>query len=244
VRPSLKVCIAISLVLVFVVAPVSGQDAAETTSTCFRINMDGDPVGWDCVEIQQSDERTRVRRSIRIDVSVLLFNAYEYRHESRELWRDGRLVRLETWTNDNGDEFHVQARESDGAIRVDRGAEQYQTDTGIIPTSYWNSDLVDQDKLLDTQTGLIRSVRIEPIERRVVETPGGTVSVQEYRMKGDVRLRLGYDSDGRWRTMRFKRSGYQFRYEERAVNPSSWRRSDFYDRTMDLEMEIGDAGET
>lgn len=214
--------------------PLSAQSAGDYPDLCFRIHMDGDPVGYDCVTVDEGEDRTTVRRSIRIRVSYFGFSAYLYRHEDREVWEGDHLIRLESWTDDNGDRFHVRARRSGDRLVVDNGDTQYVTTADIVPTSYWNRRLVEQSRLLDTQTGLLREVQISPADETVVTTSNGEVSVTRYRMRGDVRLKLGYDRNGVWRTMKFKKSGSTFRYELVDLDPSTWRSDPFYDRSLDV----------
>lgn len=146
---------------------------------------------------------------------------FRYEHRNREVWRDGRLVALDTETNDDGRIYSVSARESDAGLEVTSSANgTFTAPADIIPTSYWNPATVSQTQLLDTQRGRIIDVAVAPIATREIPVDGAAVAAQEYEMTGDLTLRLLYSQKNEWLNVTFMARGSEVDYTiERLDRP-------------------------
>jgi len=182
----------------------------------FTILMEGDTVGFDRVEFKDHGDTLEVTREIEITVTFLIFNAYEYTHTDREIWKDGVLQSLESQTNDNGEQFTVNARRTDQGLKVNTGDSTYLTSSEIIPTSYWNRELVEQDRLLDTQHGGILEVRTRQTREERINIGSQVLSTTKYQVDGELELEVWYDRLDRWSRLAFEQNGYQFIYR---LNP-------------------------
>lgn len=209
--------------------------ASEPSDTCFRIDMDGERVGQDCLVFRRTDGALYVRRSILIEVSYAGLTVYRYRHEGRERWRDDRLQFLESWTDDNGRRFHVRAKRDGNGLRVDNGDSDYSVRGEVIPTSYWNAELVNQSRLLDTQKGILRDIDVSDRGTMELSIPTGSTTVDVYQLSDELTLQVGYGSGDQWRWLQFERSGYTFEYRLTSPEPGSWRDHPFYDRSVNLD---------
>lgn len=183
----------------------------------FTILMGGDTVGFDRVEFENRGDTLEVIREIEITVSFLMFDAYQYTHRDREVWKDGVLQSMVTRTNDNGEIFTVNAQRTDQGLKVVAGDSRYLTSPDIIPSSYWNRELVNQDRILDTQHGRILEVKIREIGTETFKFPSRVLSTTSYQIEGELELEIWYDQSDRWSRLAFEKNGYQFVYR---LNPN------------------------
>lgn len=86
-----------------------GPTQVSATETLrFRVYLGQDPIGEHSFQISPGPSGEQVLSRASFDVDILFFNAYRYRHESRELWRDGCLERIRASTDDNGKSFKLE----------------------------------------------------------------------------------------------------------------------------------------
>ena len=83
--------------------------AAETEARDFAILIDGKRAGdYQMVLIKQDDGSLVMGADANVRVSYLI-KTYTYRYHGTEVWKDGRLQRLDSTSNDDGKAFRVTA---------------------------------------------------------------------------------------------------------------------------------------
>lgn len=188
-------------VLSAAVAPAAADVAG------FTVLRDGTPIGTHRIAVTRNGAETRVEVAIDLQVRFALVTVYRYSHRNREVWRDGHLVRIEAETDDNGARSFVRGRATPAGFAVDATAGRFTAPADIVPTSYWNRAGVTRDRLLDTQTGRLVTIRAER------STAGGEAL---YRLRGELDVDLWYDGTDRLRRIAFDYKGARFDYVPEA----------------------------
>ncbi|MEQ9152158.1 MAG: DUF6134 family protein [Parvibaculum sp.] len=179
----------------------------------FRVERGGDPIGTHRISFTREGDELHVAIDIELAVSFGPITLFRYEHRNRETWRDGKLVALETETNDDGKRYTVSAIATETGLEVTSSANgTFMAPADIIPTSYWNPATLTQTQLLDTQKGRLIDVDIEETGVREADVGGRTVPVNEYRMTGDLKLSLWYSPDMEWLNVIFEARGEEVDY--------------------------------
>lgn len=200
----MRLLAAISLMAILLAAaPVAAGQSAE-----FVVLRGGDPIGTHRAEVEVVGDETRVHVSIALDVAFGPIPLYRYRHDSREIWRDGRLIRLESRTDDDGEMLTLSVRSVPGGLRVDGSKGVFTAPADTVPTSYWTPALAADRPLLDSQIGRLLDVVRVPLG------PG------RWRLEGELNLDIAYSPQGRWTGLSFRHKGSDFLYVPRAVADS------------------------
>lgn len=165
---------------------------------------------------------------ININLKFGFIPLFRYLHASREVWRDGQLISLNSKTDNNGDDEFVSI-ERQGAELVGRGTKvSNAVSEAAISTSYFNPNFVDQDKLLSSQDGRILNVDIEALGVETVQTPNGPVEAVHHRLAGELKLDIWYSRQGQWIRSTFKIGKQEVRIEPVKVSdlpsPDRWKR--------------------
>jgi len=150
----------------------------------FAILNDNEPIGHHSVTFAHRGDDLVVEIAIEIEVRFAFLALFRYQHENREVWRDGQLVSLDTWTDDNGTRYAVTARATSQGLRVEGADGVFLAPKDIIPTSYWNPVTVEQTRLLDTQHGRLLDVTIRPSGEDLVATGDAAVPANRYSVSG------------------------------------------------------------
>lgn len=211
--------VAFASLLVFMVSGGISLAATEappaiTQGVEFVVKRGSSDIGTHRVSFREQGDELHVAIDIDLEITFGFLTLFEYQHRNREVWRDGRLVSLETWTNDDGTRYAVSARATDAGLEVEGADGRFVAPADIIPTSYWNPDTVTRSRLLDTQRGRIIDVEVSPAPgETVVMLDGGTVPSKKYDMTGDLRLHLWYSDQGEWLKVAFDARGADVAYE-------------------------------
>lgn len=173
----------------------------------FRVQRDGNPIGHVMERYRPEGDDLRVDVFIGFVVTLAFIPVYRYEHRAREIWREGRLVRLDTVTNDNGEPQSVAGRAvPDGfAVRGPDGGLTAPAD--ILPSSYWHPRFTETSRMLDSQLGRILEFDIAKVGRERIEALGRSVEADRFAMRGDVDLDFWYDADRVWQKMAFTIKG-------------------------------------
>ena len=137
----------------------------------FAVFLDGEPVGSHRFEVRQEDGARRVDSRARFEVRKFGVAVYRYRHDATEEWRGDCLVRLQASTNDGGE----------------RSAVFLSPEGCQMSFAYWNPRMLQQNALLNAQTGKTEAVAVSPL--------GGG----RYRITGPKNpIELRYSPQGEW----------------------------------------------
>jgi Family of unknown function (DUF6134) len=170
----------------------------------FDVYRNGDKVGIHRVRFVGSGEAMTAVTEFRVRIEFLFFTAYRYDYRSVDRWQGGSLAELKAEVDDDGTVFSVEAVREGPLMSVRGTGISYTVDSPLIPTNHWNPLVLRQTRVLNTLTGRVNRVAIEPREREVVPADGGTIIATRYVYTGDLDNEVWYDDAGRWVKMRFK----------------------------------------
>lgn len=182
----------------------------------FKVYLDQSPIGEHTFELSTGGAEKRVVSRARLDVNLLIFNAYRYRHESREQWRDGCLERIQASTDDNGKDFRVEGERIADVLRLQVNGKPDRLPACVSTFAYWEPSFLRNGRLLNPQTGELVEVRLEPQGRERRSYRGREVDAERYRLEADgLDITLWYTREGDWiglesdtgkgRTLRYER---------------------------------------
>lgn len=190
-------------------APASSPEPALS----FRVERGGTPIGTHTIQFTQVGDELHVAIDINLAVSFGPITVFRYAHTNRETWRDGKLVAIETETDDDGRRFSVSGKATDKGFEVTSSENgTFIAPASIIPTSYWNPATIEQTELLDTQRGRIINVQVTETATREALADGARIPVREYEMTGDLKLKLWYSPQMEWLNVIFRARGADIDY--------------------------------
>ena len=186
-------------------APGTASTVAMTANTDqhwrFRVMLGNREIGFHEFRVNELEEETTVQINANFNVKILFFNAYSYRHQNEESWRDNCLNRLESVTDDNGEMLSVIGQMGGGRFIVDTPAERVEEEATCMRSfAYWNPAFLDSKRLLNPQTGEIVDVDIADLGNELIEIDGDNVAATRYALEmeeGTISLWYARDN-GQW----------------------------------------------
>lgn len=186
------------------------REAAE--DLVFKVMLDDKEIGVHRFNVDRRQERELVEIRADFDVTFLAIPVYSYDHQNREIWRGGCLERIESKTDDNGDEFRVEGEDRgerfvvatrDGTVELDADC--------VMSFAYWNREFLRQGRLLNAQTGEYLPVSVEELGSDRLRLGDEAVEAKGYRLLNrdeDLDISVWYAADsGRWISLESRLGG-------------------------------------
>lgn len=169
----------------------------------FEVLLDDKPIGSHSFIIRDDGQQRIVETRASFDVNFLFVPVFSYRHSNTEIWQNGCLERISSTTDSNGELYEVG---------LQRDAEGYKVTTGtgdanhgvecLMSFAYWDKRFLEQDRLINTQTGEVVPVRVQPLGESLLEIAGREIATEGYRVLSEtegVDIKVFYDdATGRW----------------------------------------------
>lgn len=183
----------------------------------FVVNRGNSEMGTHTIRFSHDGADLVTDVAIDLLVRIAFIPVFRYTHRNREVWRDGRLIRLDSTTDDDGTEYEVRARADGDVLRVTGSGGDYEAPADTLPTSYWNPGMLDATQLLNTQKGDLEKVAVSRVGRETVTANGVSVDADRYLMKGSIDVDMWYTpGDRRWVGLAFDARGSRVTYQPSA----------------------------
>jgi hypothetical protein len=150
-----------------------------------------------------------LRVTLRVEAAVKLgfITLFRYRHEAEEIWRDGRMAAVRSFTDDDGEERHVVGQAAAEGFVVDGPSGRVVAPADVLPSSYWHPDTVRQTTLLDVSKGRVRAIVVDRLADESLSVAGRAVLANRYAVNGDLKAGLWYGTDGTWLRTSLQKKG-------------------------------------
>lgn len=200
----------VAAALVATSAPiVLADDAGEYT---FTVLKDGSPVGQHRFEFDRDGGRVEIQEATEIEVRFAMIPLYTFEHQASEIWEDGRAVRIDSTTNDNGEKLNITVRpDHQGYVRTVNGRVDKFGDS-VRVLDFWDKDILTHHEFFSTVEDKILKVSFKYVGPERIAVAGKSLAVEHYRMVGDEERDLWFDADGRLAKVEFRRHGSDIAY--------------------------------
>lgn len=155
---------------------------------------------------------------VAVDINLLIdlgwFGEITYVHSSRESWRDGRLVQLESHTDDDGDLCSVSGRAAGDRFRL-AGPSGPVDAPGDLMTSNgtWSESICRQSRIIDATGGTVVELVAKLEDRTGDKTSGAAGGARAYQVTCPmIAGSFWYDTAGLWMRSRLVRRGHKIDY--------------------------------
>ncbi|MEX0759434.1 MAG: DUF6134 family protein [Tistlia sp.] len=207
----------LALVPALLLAGLGRARAADQTSLQFEVFRGQDSVGDHSITFLRDGERLQVETRTEVQLELIGVPVYTYTHQGREVWQGPYLQSLETQTNDDGTSHRVSGRRTDQGFSVEGSAGSFVVSAGVIPGSYWNSDLIETNALIDVETGELFEIVVEDRGYDIVKAADEEVRARRFRVTGERIAHLWYDASGLIVKMAFETRGEYIEHRLRRI---------------------------
>jgi hypothetical protein len=194
----------------------SDRDAfGQETAWKFKVYLDDSQIGHHNFYLAKDNDTLLLTTEADFTVKFLVFTAYRYQHSNREVWQNNCLQEIESTTNANGTPFSVSGSRDDEGFTVETN--QFRDDLGhcVKTFAYWDPEILNESKLLNSQTGELLPISVDPAAEEIIEVKGQEIPAMRYHLvaKG-MELDIWYSTDRQWLALESTvKGGRKLRYE-------------------------------
>jgi hypothetical protein len=179
--------------------PAAAQQVPPEGTVEFAIMRNGDQIGTHRLTFRREGDRLLVDLAVNVQVRVLGITAYRFTQTGNEVWRNGRLVALESNGNNDGTAFAVRVREADGGLVAESGGRNVRFPADAIPTDVWNPLQLQRSVLLHSLEGTALRATTRDLGERTFTIGGRAVATRGTYLDAppDYQRSLWFDASGR-----------------------------------------------
>ena len=198
-RVAQSVAVAIGFAFSFLPAAYAAAlspESAQTGTYVYQLLRNGEVVGEQRADFERRGDELRVVTEVRINITLLGLNVYDFTQRIEESWQNGQLMSLTSVAVDDGDTRNVKlVREGDRLVGTYDGKKRDLPGT-LVPSTLWNSAVVEHASVLETTKGRERTFTVEQKGIEQVKLPIGTVNARHFVFTGNFKREAWYDESG------------------------------------------------
>lgn len=130
---------------------------------------------------EEKNSHLIVQTVVDIKVKVLFIPAYKFFQKTTEIWKNNEFIEFEGYTDFEDDrEYFIKGKDNENnfiAIGMDG---EITTELNILPLNYWNKEILLQDKIFDTQKGIIRDINVEQLDNEKIFINNTEIIAEKY----------------------------------------------------------------
>ncbi|HET6160750.1 MAG TPA: DUF6134 family protein [Dongiaceae bacterium] len=177
-------------------AAALSPESAQTGTYVYQLLRNGEVVGEQRADFQRRGDELQVVTDVRINITLLGLNVYDFTQKIEEHWANGVLTDLTSVSVDDGDTRNVKLTRQGDRLVGTYDDKKRDLPGNLIPTTLWNSAVVEQSSVLETVKGRERSFSLKQKGVEKVKLPVGEVSARHFVFTGDFKREAWYDESG------------------------------------------------
>ncbi len=195
----------------------AGAPAADVEQRTFVIRVDGKQAGEYRMSVRAGEDGG-VTMTGQADVKVSHFPfTYRYSFRGTEAYKNGRLLRCDAQSEEDGKRVALTAVAVEDQLRVTVNGTASAVRPDVWPTSYWRLPAAAQRNgavpLLDLDTGQVKEARLALVGQEKVTVGGQALDCAHYRLTGGFEADLWYDASERLVRQEWVEDGHPTRLE-------------------------------
>jgi hypothetical protein len=200
---------------------------AAKQSLNFTVYRDDAPIGYHNFIFRLKGDKLKVEIDVDLEIKLMFVTAFKFRHVASEVWENGRLLRMESETDDDGDPYKVKVRRLGAGMLVEVNGERKLAPGDILPSDLWNRAILTEDKILHPIMGRVLPLEVTSLGKRKIKIGKEKLILAEgFKIDGggEFQRELWYSPDGRLVEVGFDapKDGSRITYHLND-NPSSYR---------------------
>jgi len=177
-------------------AAALSPESAQTGTYVYQVTRNGEVVGEQRADFERRGDELRVVTDVKINIKLLGLSVYDFTQHIEEHWDKGVLMDLTSVSVDDGNTRNVKLARQGERLVGNTDGKKRDLPGNLIPTTLWNSAVVEQSSVLETVKGRERSFTVTQKGVEKVKLPIGDVSARHFVFTGDFSREAWYDESG------------------------------------------------
>ena len=121
-------------------------------------------IGSHEITFAENNDVLLVETNIEVEVKVLFISAYTFAHQSTETWINGDFTKIVAHSDfEDEREYFIKGQDNNDSFLASGMDGKLELDKNILPSNFWNIDVLKQKEIFDTQKGVVRKIDVEDL---------------------------------------------------------------------------------
>ena len=130
----------------------------------FDIIRKNNVIGSHEITFVKNDDVLLVETNIEVEVKLLFIPAYTFAHQSTETWINGDFTKIVAHSDfEDEREYFIKGQDNNDSFLASGMDGKLELDKNILPSNFWNIDVLKQKEIFDTQKGVVRKIEVEAL---------------------------------------------------------------------------------
>jgi len=130
----------------------------------FDVIRKNNVIGSHEITFTENNDVLLVETKIDIEVKVLFISAYTFTHQSTETWINGNFTKIVAHSDfEDEREYFIKGQDNNDSFLASGMDGKLELDKNILPSNFWNIDVLKQKEIFDTQKGVVRTIDVEDL---------------------------------------------------------------------------------
>jgi hypothetical protein len=126
-------------------------------------------IGEHEILFSENDGILNIETNIDIEVKIFFVSAYTFFHTSKEVWKNGKFIKIDGYSDfEDEREYFIKGEVKDDFLFASGMDGELKLDKNLIPSNFWNIDVMYQDEIFDTQKGIVRKLDVKEVGKELI----------------------------------------------------------------------------
>ena len=140
-------------------------------------------IGSHEISFSENGEVLLVETNINVKVKALFIPVYKYNHQSTETWINGDFVKIDAYTDfEDEREYFITGYQDDQIFYAQGMDGELKLNKDIIPSNFWNINVLNQKEIFDTQKGIVRDIEVEDLGYEKIEINNEIIKCKKFTL--------------------------------------------------------------
>ena len=136
----------------------------ENNKAKFDIIRKNKVIGSHIIDFKKNGDSLIIETNININVKVLFIPAYKFFHKSEEVWKNEKFLKIDAYTDfEDEREYFIKGKVEGDQFLASGMDGDISVNQNILPSNFWNINILKEKKLFDTQKGIIREIKVKDL---------------------------------------------------------------------------------
>ena len=187
------------IILLFLILPFASnahvQHYDQLNKIEFDIYRNNKHIGKHIFKFQKSGDLIAVESEINFEIKKLGIVLYKYHVKGTEYYKDGKLIKFNSKTNQNGKEKYVNLKAENNKLIIDGSSFKGEVSEEFLLGTWWNHSIVKAPAQISADSGRIIKQKVKflgkediKIGNKIFKTLHFNFSSTDSKLKKDKRL--------------------------------------------------------
>ena len=169
------------LLILFLNSSVKAFPIPENNEANFDIIRKNKVIGSYNILFSKDNDFNYIETKIYILVKIMFVTAYEFSHNSKEIWKNNKFISIEAHTDfEDEREYFIKGNVKEDFFHASGMDGNLKLNKNLIPSNYWNIDVMYQKEIFDTQKGIARDLDIKELGDEIIEINGKKILCKKF----------------------------------------------------------------